>query len=210
MLNMEKEYNEFIALGRKCYPKQDNRGITNFNSEVLANVYPKKKDILDSYGVTKCELFTLIMLEGFFSGDVQRPLVFGLKTNPFIERCISYFDSLLRKTPKTSSVVLYRQDHFNSVEYYKDLKNKHKHYICASFLTASTDDYDNSRSVKLVIRPKLGCKTKAHDVYRIMNHGEDIKEAIPENQVNFERNAEFEITGIDENQNIPVVYLNEI
>ena len=43
-----------------------------------------------------------------------------------------------------------------------------------------------------------------------MNHGEDIKEAIPENQVNFERNAEFEITGIDENQNIPVVYLNEI
>ena len=48
MLNMEqeKEYNNFIALGRKCYPKQDNRGITNFNSEVLANVYPKKKNIL--------------------------------------------------------------------------------------------------------------------------------------------------------------------
>lgn len=209
-MEQEKEYNEFIALGRKCYPKQDNRGITNFNSEVLANVYPKKKDILDSYGVTKCELFTLIMLEGFFSGDVLRPLVFGLKTNSFIERCISYFDSLLSKTPKTSSVVLYRQDHFNSVEYYKDLKNKHKHYICASFLTASTDDYDNSRSVKLVISPKLDGKTKAHDVYRIMNHGEDIKEAIPENQVNFERNAEFEITGIDEKQNIPVVYLNEI
>lgn len=90
------------------------------------------------------------------------------------------------------------------------MKNKRKHYICASFLTDSTDDYDNYRSVKLVIRPKLGRKTKAHDVYRIMNHGEDIKEAIPENQVNFERNAEFEITGIDENQNIPVVYLNEI
>lgn len=209
-MEQEKEYNEFIALGRKCYPKQDNRGITNFNSEVFANVYPKKKDILDSYGVTKCELFTLIMLEGFFSGDVQRPLVFGLKTNSFIERCISYFDSLLSKTPKTSSVVLYRQDHFNSVEYYKDLKNKRKHYICASFLTASTDDYDNYRSVKLVISPKLDGKTKAHDVYRIMNHGEDIKEAKPENQVNFERNAEFEITGIDENQNIPVVYLNEI
>lgn len=66
------------------------------------------------------------MMEGFFSGDVQRPLVFGLKTNSFIKRCIYYFDSLLNKTPKTSSVVLYRQDHFNSVEYYKDLKNKHK------------------------------------------------------------------------------------
>ena len=119
MLNMEqeKEYNDFIALGRKCYPKQDNRGITNFNSEVLANVYPKKKDILDSYGVTKCELFALIMMEGFFSECIQRPLVFGLKTNSFIERCISYFDSLLSKAPKTSSIVLYRQDHFNSVEY---------------------------------------------------------------------------------------------
>ena len=43
-----------------------------------------------------------------------------------------------------------------------------------------------------------------------MNHGEDIKEAIPENQVNFERNTEFEIMGIDENQDVPVVYLNEI
>ncbi|MCW4106393.1 hypothetical protein ONT07_13170, partial [Prevotella copri] len=130
--------------------------------------------------------------------------------NSFIERCISYFDSLLSKAPKTSSIVLYRQDHFKSVEYYKELQNKGKHYICSSFLTTSTDDYDNSRSVKLVISPKLDGKTKAHDVYRIMNHGENIKGAIPENQVNFERNAEFEITGIDEKPNIPVVYLNEI
>lgn len=209
-MEQEKEYNDFIALGRKYYPKQDNRGITNFNSKVLANVYPKKKDILDSYGVTKCELFALIMLEGFFSEWIQRPLVSGLKTNSFIERCISYFDSLLNKTPKTSSIVLYRQDHFNSVEYYRELQNKGKHYICSSFLTASTNDFDNSRSVKLVISPKLDGKTKAHDVYRIMNHGEDINGAEPENQVNFERNAEFEITGIDEKQNIPVVYLNEI
>ena len=97
-MEQEKEYNDFIALGRKYYPKQDNRGITNFNSKVLANVYPKKKGILDSYGVTKCELFALIMLEGFFSEWIQRPLVFGLKTNSFIERCISYFDSLLSKT----------------------------------------------------------------------------------------------------------------
>lgn len=197
-------------MGRKCYPEQDDKGITNFNSVVLDNVYPKKIDILDNYGVTKCELFALIMMEGFFSECIQRPLVFGLKPNSFIKRCIDYFDSLLSKTPKTSSIVLYRQDHFNSVEYYKELQNKGKHYICSSFLTASTDDYDNSRSVKLVISPKLDGKTKAHDVYRIMNHGEDIKGAIPENQVNFERNAEFEITGIDENQNIPVVYLNEI
>lgn len=58
VLNMEqeKEYNDFIALGRKCYPKQDDKGITNFNSVVLDNVYPKKIDILDNYGVTKCEL----------------------------------------------------------------------------------------------------------------------------------------------------------
>lgn len=209
-MEIDKEYNEFIALGRKCYPKQDNRGITNFNSEVLANVYPKKKDILDSYGVTKCELFALIMLEGFFSDDIQRPLVFGLKTNSFIERCISYFDSLLSKTPKTSSVVLYRQDHFNSVEYYKELQNKGKNYICSSFLTASTDDYDNSRSVKLVINPKLDGKTKAHDVYRILNHGENNKGEIPEYQINFERNAEFEITSIDQSKEIPVVFLKEV
>ena len=209
-MEQEKEYNDFIALGRKYYPKQDNRGITNFNSKVLANVYPKKKGILDSYGVTKCELFALIMLEGFFSEWIQRPLVFGLKTNSFIERCISYFDSLLSKTPKTSSIVLYRQDHVNSVEDYRELQNKGKHYIGSSFLTASTDDFDTSRSVKLVISPKLDGKTKAHDVYRIMNHGEDINGAKPENQVNFERNAEFEIMGIDEKQNIPVVYLNEI
>lgn len=25
-MEQEKEYNEFIALGRKCYPKLDNRG----------------------------------------------------------------------------------------------------------------------------------------------------------------------------------------
>lgn len=69
VLNMEqeKEYNDFIALGRKYYPKQDDKSITTFNSVVLANVYPKKKDILDNYGVTKCELFALIMMEGFFS-----------------------------------------------------------------------------------------------------------------------------------------------
>ena len=139
MLNMEqeKEYNDFIALGRKCYPKQDDKGITNFNSVVLDNVYPKKIDILDNYGVTKCELFALIMMEGFFSECIQRPLVFGLKTNSFIKRCICYFDSLLSKTPKTSSIVLYRQDHFNSVEYYKELYNKGKHYICSSFCLTS-------------------------------------------------------------------------
>lgn len=54
-MEQEKEYNDFIALGRKYYPKQDNRGITNSNSEVLANVYPKKKEILDGYGMSKCE-----------------------------------------------------------------------------------------------------------------------------------------------------------
>lgn len=42
-MEQEKEYNDFIALGRKCYPKQDHKGITNFNSVVLDNVYPKQK-----------------------------------------------------------------------------------------------------------------------------------------------------------------------
>lgn len=42
-MEQEKEYNDFIALGRKYYPKQDNRGITNFNSEVLTNVLSEEK-----------------------------------------------------------------------------------------------------------------------------------------------------------------------
>ena len=40
--------------------------------------------------------------------------------------------------------------------------------------------------------------------------GKILKERYLKNTVNFERNAEFEITGIDEKPNIPVVYLNEI
>ena len=209
-MEQEKEYNDFIALGRKYYSKQDNRGITNSNSEVLANVYPKKKEILDGYGMSKCEFFVLIMMEGFFSEKIQLPLLYNRTSNEFIERCIFYFDSFLSKTPKTLSDVIYRQDNFNSVEFYEDLKKNGKHYICSSFLTASTDDYDNSRNVKLIITPKVNGETKAHDVYLILNHGENIKGAIPEYQINFERNAEFEITRIDKNHKIPVVYLNEV
>lgn len=209
-METDKEYNEFIKLGNLCYPKQDSRGITNFNDKVLEHTFPKKKDLLNKYGITKSEYFVLLMLEGFFSGDVQRPLVYGKVLNDFIKKCIGNFDSLLVKTPKTSSLVIYRQDHYNSLDFYEKLQKEGMHYVCPCFLTASTDDYDNSRNVKLLITPKVKDETIAHDVYKIINHGEDIQGALPENQINFERNAEFEITGIDKSKKIPVVFLREV
>lgn len=165
-MEQNKTYEGFIALGMQCYPKQDSKGITNFNSAVLENTFPTKKDILESYGITKCEFFTLIMMEGFFYGDIQRPLVYGKKPNEFIENGIKYFDSLLNKTPKSSSDVIYRQDHYNSLDYYEKLQKEGKPYVCSCFLTASTDDFDNSRNVKLVITPCVAvgnpCKVIRH------------------------------------------------
>lgn len=209
-MEQDKDYNDFIVLGKRCYPKQDSRGITNFNCGTVENTFPMKKEILENYGITKVEYFVLLMLEGFFSGDIQRPLVYGQAPNAFIKNCIANFDSLLVKTPQTSAGIIYRQDHYNSLEYYENLQKMGKLYVCPCFLTASTDDYDNSRNVKLVITPKVNGETKAHDVYKIYNHGEDIQGALPENQINFERNTEFKITSIDKSKNIPVVYLKEV
>ena len=98
-------------------------------------------------------------------------------------------DKALRKVPKNTHPVLYANDGFmRGNNRIGDI------FTITGFFTTSKDDFDNAHSIKWIIEPLPEGQTKAHEIYKIYNHGEDCP--YPEYQVEFERGAKFEITDI--------------
>lgn len=167
--------------------------ITNFSFDVLQKVLLDKKDTVAKYGITDCELYVLLLLEGFHPDAIQHP---SLKTKEFTYKCRFYLNSLLAKTPQTKSDVLFRQEESYRVDFerMKSCMNKGLHYTHPCYMTTSTDDYDN-KDCKFIITPLKNGKTKAHDIYLIYNHGDQCP--YPENQVEFELGTKFMIDKIE-------------
>ena len=77
-----------------------------------------------------------------------------------------------------------------------------------AFFTTSIDDFDNAHSIKWIIEPLPEGQTKAYEIYKIYNHGEDCP--YPEYQVEFERGTKFEITDIKKGKEYNVVHIKEL
>ena len=70
------------------------------------------------------------------------------------------------------------------------------------------DDFDNATQIKWVIKPLPQNKTKAHEIYRIYNHGDTCP--FPEWQVEFERGTRFRITDIRKGNGYDIIHIEEL
>lgn len=201
---------ELFALGYKYYPGDYFTDVMSFGTSVFNNAYPKYKDRCEKYEISECEFFTLLLLEGLHSHIIQEPFFNSDNKNEFVKELWKCMDSLLIKTPKTASPILYRQEEFYNIDYIKRLYDSSKPLICHHYLTCSTDDYDNTHNIKLIITPQNNIQTRAHDIYLIRNHGEDEGVPYPEYQVEYERESSFLIDRIIEKDGLFDVYCHEI
>lgn len=203
---MDKELEELEELKKLCKmvcgESSDHRHISNFSFSVLEKVFIEKQDVVKKYGVTKCELYVLLLLEGFHADIIQN---ISSETKEFSDKCRFYLNRLLMKTPPTKSDVLYRQEESCRVDFkmMKDCMNTGVPYVHPCYMTTSTDDFDN-KDCKFIITPLKNGKTKAHDIYLIYNHGEQCP--YPENQVEFELDTKFMIDKIENS----TVFMHEI
>ena len=125
------------------------------------------------------------------------------KLNALTEVLIQNLDSALRKAPKNTHPVLYANDGFmRGNNRIGDI------FTVNGFFTTSIDDFDNAHSIKWIIEPLPEGQTKAYEIYKIYNHGEDCP--YPEYQVEFERGTKFEITDIKKGKEYNVVHIKEL
>lgn len=202
-MEMTQELTELKELCEITYGVSDsNNHISNFSFVVLEKVLSEKKDLMQQYGITDCELYVLLLLVGFHADAIQ---IVSENAKNFTEKCRFYLNSLLSKTPQTKSEELYRQEELYRIDlkrmkYYQENGIPYTH---PCYLTTSTDDYDN-KDCKFIITPLKNGKTKGHDVFVIYNHGEQCP--YPENQVEFELGAKFMIDKIEGT----TIYMQEI
>ena len=65
--------------------------------------------------------------------------------------------------------------------------------------------FDNAHSIKWIITPLSSEATKAHEIYRLYNHGSNCP--YPEYQIEFERGATFVITAIENGDNFKTIHM---
>lgn len=154
--------------------------------------------------LTEVEILSIVILEGFGSSLlIQEPLFDSSKSNGLKKVLIENLDSALRKTPANTHSVLYANDGF-----FKWDNKIGETFTVQGFFTTSKDDFDNATQIKWIIKPLPQDKTKAHEVYRIYNHGDNCP--YPEWQVEFERGTSFRITDIKKGERCDIIYIEEL
>ena len=154
--------------------------------------------------LTEAEILSIIILEIRGSSQlIQAPLYDPTKSNALKKALIGNLDSALQKVPANTHSVLYANDGYircdNKID---DI------FTVTGYLTTSTDDFDNATQTKWIIKPLPQDKTRAHEIYRIYNHGDTCP--YPEWQVEFERGTSFIITDIKKGNGHDIVYIEEL
>ncbi len=154
--------------------------------------------------LTDAEILSIVILEGFGSSQlIQTPLYDPTKLNALKKALIENLDSALKKVPANTHSVLYANDGYLRYDYkVGDI------FTVMGFFTSSKDDFDNATQIKWVIKPLPQSKTKAHEIYRIYNHGDNLP--FPEWQVEFERGTRFKITDIKKENGYDVIHIEEL
>lgn len=155
------------------------------------------------YELTEVELLCIIMLEGFASHLIQDAALNSATINEVTSILIDALDSALIKIPQNTESILYRNDDVNNQDYVVG-----QQIIFNVYFTTSKDDFDNALYIKWIITPLDSNNTKAHEIYRVYNHGANLQ--YPENQIEFERRTSFEVTAIEETESIRIIHIKEI
>lgn len=202
---------ELVNIAEKVYAKDDsNRRIDGsldlFKKHVSAmrNLQQAGRIHQTEPVLSEIEILSIVILEGFGSSQFIQGAAFDSnKSTALTSALISSLDSALLKIPKCQHQLLYANDGF---ERYKNKVGDI--FTVQGYLTTSTDDYDNAHSIKWVVTPLAPNCTRAHEIYRVYNHGDDCP--YPENQVEFRRATPFEITKIEEGDSYDTVYIREL
>lgn len=162
-----------------------------------------KVHCIDS-ALTETEILSIVILEGFGSSQlIQSPLYDPAKSNALNKALIENLDSALKKIPANAHSVLYANDGF--FRYDNKIGDT---FTIKGYFTTSKDDFDNANQTKWIVKPLPQDKTKAHEIYRIYNHGDTCP--YPEWQVEFERGTSFKITDIKKGKKYDIVYIEEL
>ena len=154
--------------------------------------------------LTEAEILSIVILEGFGSSQlIQAPLYDPKKSNALKKALIENLDSALQKVPANTHSILFTNDGYLRCD------NKIGDvFTVTGFLTSSKDDFDNATQIKWVIKPLPQNKTKAHEIYRIYNHGDTCP--FPEWQVEFERGTRFRIIDIRKENGYDIIHIEEL
>lgn len=200
---------EFISIAEEFYneDKETNEensvlGIIKFHEEIALKYYSKTREIKE-YNLTEVELLSIIMLEGGGCTVIQEAAFFPNRQNLVTSVLLDSLDNALFKIPRNKEKTLYRNDNYNNKNYVVG-----QQFQIMGYFSTSIDDYDNAKYIKWIITPLDSNRTKAHEIYRVFNHGENLP--YPELQVEFERGTIFEVTAIENCDSIRVIHISEI
>lgn len=202
---------ELITIAEDFYGNDDepntqgsSLGLIKTHAEIAKNYFRLHPEIAAD-NITEIELLSIIMLEGFGSELIQTAAYDPQQINPVTRVLIESLDSALHKIQKNTEVVLYRNDSDD-----RDDINEYtvgQNITINGFFTTSKDDFDNAHSIKWIITPLSSEATKAHEIYRLYNHGSNCP--YPEYQIEFERGATFVITAIENGDNFKTIHIRE-
>lgn len=202
---------EFISIAEEFYgnDKQANEQNSDlwfikYYAGTALDYYYKKLEVA-KYGLTQVELLSIIMMIGKAFNTIQVPAFNPNRVNAVTLILINALDSALIKIPKTNEKLLYRYE--NDYEY-ETIRNIGQHVTIKGYFTTSIDYLYEAKYIKWVITPLDFKLTKAHEIYRVYNHGPGA--AYPELQIEFERGLTFEVTAIEESESIRIIHISEI
>lgn len=168
----------------------------------IAKKYFQSHPEIAADNITEIELLSIIILEGFACHLIQTAAFDPRQLNKVSEVLIKILESALLKIAKNTETVLYRNDDYDLNEYKTGQKIK-----INGFFTTSKDDFDNALSIKWVITPLSSEKTKAHEIYRVYNHGSECP--YPEYQIEFEKGATFVVTAMENGDKFKTIHIQE-
>lgn len=164
--------------------------------------YKEKNEVCTKYGIDELEFLAIYILESEYCRFIQEAAYYPQLENPISSMLIKALDSAVIKSPQTTHSILFRQENYDN-EVYK----VGREFCKKGFFTTSRDNFENSDFV-WHITPLKTEFTKAHEIYKILNHGSNCDK--PEYQVEFERNSWFKVTKIEEIGGKKKIHIEEI
>lgn len=198
------DYKDFLELAKKSIAEGIHVGEGSFESykEYVESYKSNHSEIIDQYDFTESELFVMFMMITKNYDEIQQQFFSSRKSTPFTKECACQYDSFLNKVPVSVSPVHYRLERYYKIADFERMWKFSQTFECHHYLTASSSSSIFEKmgdGVKLYInRPIIDKDSRAHEVFKIFN-------GTNENQVNYERNARFQINRVDRSNRIVIL-----
>jgi len=193
---------DFYGNDKKANRRDSPLWLLKTHAEIALNNFDKIPEVAQ-YQLTEVEFLTIIMLQGFASHLIQEAAFNPNELNAISSILIDALDSAIIKIPRNTEEILYRNDDVNNRVYAVGQQIEFN-----GFFTTSKDDFNNALNIKWIITPLDSTITKAYEIYRVYNHG--LEFSVPENQIEFERGATFEVTAVENGETFRTIHITEI